>query len=77
MSWATGLYAYFIIWWLSLFVVLPFGIERDEASAHGAPKNPRLRQKVVINSILAGVLWAILYILVEFNIVSFRDLVQG
>lgn len=77
MSWATALYAYFIIWWLTLFVVLPFGIERDETSAHGAPKDPKLRQKIVINSILSGLLWAILYILIEFDIVSFRELVRG
>ncbi len=46
-----------IIWWLVLFVVLPFGIQRDENSIKGndpgAPKNPMLRKKIYLTTIIS------------------------
>ena len=29
MAWVTGAAIYFIIWWMTLFLVLPFGVRRD------------------------------------------------
>jgi predicted secreted protein len=34
MSWTLGIALYFIIWWVSLFVVLPFGVH-TQAEADG------------------------------------------
>ena len=53
MSLASALAIYFIIWWLVLFMVLPFGIRNahesgetvEEGNEPGAPVNPRLRPK--------------------------------
>lgn len=46
-----------IIWWLVLFVVLPFGIQRDENSIKGndpgAPKNPMLKKKIYLTTIIS------------------------
>ncbi len=46
-----------IIWWLVLFIVLPFGIERDENSIQGndpgAPKNPMLKRKIYLTTIIS------------------------
>jgi predicted secreted protein len=46
-----------IIWWLVLFVVLPFGIQRDENSIKGndpgAPKNPMLKKKIYFTTIIS------------------------
>ena len=30
MSVVSGLAIYFVIWWITLFMVLPFGVRRDE-----------------------------------------------
>ena len=39
-----------IIWWLVLFIVLPFGIQKDDnvkdGNDPGAPKNPMLKKKL-------------------------------
>ena len=52
---------YFIVWWVSLFAVLPLGVQnaeeagevRDAVADPGAPVEPRLRMKAVITSIVA------------------------
>lgn len=51
-------FIYIITWWLLLFCVLPFWIEHDDnrvntpANDSGAPKNPRLKKKFIINSVI-------------------------
>ncbi len=48
---------YVIIWWLVLFVVLPFGIQRDNNTISGndpgAPKNPMLKKKIFLTSVIS------------------------
>jgi len=66
MGWALGLAVYFIIWWVTLFAVLPFGIQSQhesgevvEGSDPGAPVTPRMLKRLVINTGFAAVIWAI------------------
>ncbi|MEZ5799884.1 MAG: DUF1467 family protein [Nitratireductor sp.] len=68
MSLFTAFAVYFIIWWLTLFIVLPFGIqsqaeagERLQGTDPGAPVNPRLWRKLLINTLVAGLVFAIWY----------------
>jgi predicted secreted protein len=65
VSVTTAIAIYFIIWWLALFLVLPFGVHsQHEESAFapgtdpGAPILPRIAAKLVWTTILAGVLFA-------------------
>ncbi len=64
MSWFTGIAVYFIIWWLTLFAVLPFGARSQADSGEiapgtdpGAPARPRLWLKLAVNSLVAGVVF--------------------
>jgi predicted secreted protein len=57
---------YFVIWWIALFAVLPFGIrsqiEEGEVAAGtepGAPAAPHLREKAVWTTIVAGIVLAL------------------
>ncbi len=58
----TGAVAlYFVVWWISLFGVLPFGarsqIEAGEVTAGtdpGAPAAPALREKALWTTLVAG-----------------------
>jgi predicted secreted protein len=66
MSLATGIAIYFIIWWVVLFAVLPWGVrsqmEGDEivsGSDPGAPVIPRLWWKLLWTTVVAGVVFAI------------------
>jgi len=54
MNWFTGLATFLILWWLSLFVVLPIGV-RGQAEAEavepgtepGAPTRPNMIRKAL------------------------------
>lgn len=71
MGVALNLALYFMIWFVTLFVVLPFGV-RTQAEAGdvvpgtpaSAPASPNIARIAVINTILAtvvfGIVWGIL-----------------
>lgn len=56
---------YFVIWWTTLFAVLPFGVrsqreagEVARGSDPGAPAKARLLWYVLVNSLVAGAVFA-------------------
>ena len=64
MAIATAIAIYFLIWWIVLFAVLPWGVraqgeEGAPGTDPGAPRVPRLKAKLVWTTIVAGVVWAI------------------
>lgn len=80
----TLLYAFFIyllIWWVMLFTILPIGVEKhDEAGKGfdpGAPKFANLKKKLIWNTILSGVLLAVIYVLVEIDVIQWRKWFDG
>jgi predicted secreted protein len=57
---------YFVIWWLVLFVTLPFGVrsQAEEGDEHGgtdpgAPILARMRAKLLWTTLIAAVLFAV------------------
>jgi len=78
MSWFTGLAVFGIIWWLTLFMVLPFGVKpvgtaaRGEGEDPGAPENPRIVLKMGITTVIACALFAGFYMIHETGVISFR-----
>lgn len=74
MSFLNAAFIYFLIWWVMLFTVLPWGIERhqDEGLGHdaGAPRIPGLKRKIFLNTLLSGVILAVIYILVETDVIN-------
>ena len=69
MSTTGAIAVYFIIWWLCLFVVLPFGVRNahetggavGEGHEAGAPINPMLWRKALATTILAALVFALVY----------------
>jgi predicted secreted protein len=62
----SAIAVYFIIWWLTLFVVLPFGVRSQqeagvvaEGSDPGAPSLPHIGRKLVATTLLAAVFFAL------------------
>lgn len=76
MSWVTGVAVYFVVWWISLFMVLPWGNRPDETPAPGnapsAPKKPRIWWKFGATTILAAVIWGVIYLGVTERWIDFR-----
>lgn len=69
MSLSFSLAIFFIIWWLSLFAVLPFGIRTQEEAGdvvpgthESAPARPRILRVFVINTVVALILFGIFWL---------------
>ncbi|MGH1405156.1 MAG: DUF1467 family protein [Rhodomicrobiaceae bacterium] len=81
MSLSLSIATYFIIWWLTLFMVLPFGVKTQEedgdvvpGSVESAPAVPQMLKKALITSIIAGILFAIVYSVYTYNLISVDDI---
>jgi predicted secreted protein len=48
----------------------------EEGHAPSAPERPRLKLKFLATTVIAAVVWVIVYALVEAEIVSFRDMAR-
>jgi predicted secreted protein len=67
MTLVAGIAIYFVLWWLVLFTVLPWGSssahelgeEAQAGHAASAPVNPRLVAKFVATTLIAAVLFAV------------------
>jgi predicted secreted protein len=77
ITWFTGLIMYALIWWITLFAVLPLGV-RPQAGAdastgwRGAPQRVRGARILLITTLAALVIWGGLAWLITSDIVSFR-----
>ena len=64
-----GIIVYLLLWWLVLFAVLPMRVRPvwDDDGNHargaerGAPVNPELWFKIKRTTIIAGVLWLVVF----------------
>ncbi len=76
MTWFTGLATYLVIWWVVLFLVLPFGIRNQQETGPvargtdpGAPRMGRVGRRMLVTTVGALVVWLVLVALLEFGIV--------
>jgi predicted secreted protein len=67
MQVTTVIAIYFLIWWITLFAVLPFGIRSQHEGEHyakgtdpGAPIVARIGMKLVWTTVVASIVFAIL-----------------
>jgi predicted secreted protein len=69
----TQLFMFLVIWWLTLFVVLPWGVRRTEAQEEGhdpgAPANPMLLKKALITTGIALAIWGTAFVV--FHVLGF------
>lgn len=78
MGFTTGLLVYAIIWWLVIFMVLPWGNRPIEAAdvakghAAGAPAKPHLLIKFAVTTVIATIVFAIFYWAHAQGVVSIR-----
>ena len=81
MGIATGIAIYFLIWWVVLFAVLPWGVraQGDEAvpgSDPGAPQAARIWMRLLWTTVTATVVFAALVFVHLNGLVSLDDLAR-
>jgi len=82
VSWTTAAAIYVLIWWLTLFTVLPFGVRnasesgQDVEAGHdpGAPMVPALKSKLIWTTIVATLVFAICWAIYVTRLVTLDDL---
>ncbi|WP_029040005.1 DUF1467 family protein [Cucumibacter marinus] len=69
MNLTTAIALYFVLWWICLFITLPWGNrsqaehgERHQGTDPGAPVVTRLRLKLAATTVIAGVLLGVMYL---------------
>ena len=76
MGWISGTLVYVIIWWLVLFMVLPWGNRPpdvvEEGHATSAPENPRLWHKGGVTTVIAAVVFIVIFLVAEAVLINFR-----
>ena len=77
MGWFTGIVVYFLVWWVTLFAILPLWVRPaepdDPGHPAGAPQRPRLLLKAAVTSLVAAVIWLGIYVVVSSPWFSFRE----
>ena len=82
MSVTTAIAIYFLIWWITLFAVLPFGVrapgegEMAPGTDPGAPVAARIFMKLIWNTVVSGVIFALCYWVYTYRLVTLEDLVR-
>jgi predicted secreted protein len=82
MKWTSAIAIYFIIWWVTLFAVLPFGVKNaseagervDEGNDAGAPTIHGLKWKALVTTVVATLVYVGVYWLLTNNILETLDL---
>jgi predicted secreted protein len=81
MSLPTAIAIYFVIWWIVLFAVLPWGVRSQQESGTvapgtdpGAPTIPNLKRKLVWTTIVAAVVFALWYVVYVYRLIALDDL---
>ena len=77
MAWVTGIVVYVLVWWITLFAVLPLWVTPaepdDPGHAAGAPQRPRMLLKMAITTVVSALIWLAIYLLVRSPWLSFRE----
>lgn len=76
MDWLGVGVIYVIVWWLILFMVLPFGAhppdEVEPGTAPSAPARPRIVIKLLVTTGLAALATALVVWLIDSGLVQLR-----
>ena len=74
----TATAVFVVVWWLVLFITLPFGVKRTEESdlepgqEPGAPAKPMMWRKMLVTTVITIALWILFYYLSKTGLISFR-----
>lgn len=83
VSVTTAIAIFFLIWWVTLFAILPFGVRsQEEAGAiapgtdPGAPIFARVWMKLLWTTITASVLFTLFFVAYYYQLVTLQGLAK-
>ncbi|MGA8820404.1 MAG: DUF1467 family protein [Xanthobacteraceae bacterium] len=83
MSTTTAAAIFFLIWWVTLFAVLPWGVRSQQESGEvvpgtdpGAPLVPRLGRKLIWTTLVTCVVFGVLYVVFTDQLVTLDQILK-
>jgi len=81
MTTTTAVAIFFLIWWVVLFAVLPWGVRSQHEGGEvapgtdpGAPILPKLGRKLIWTTVVAGAIFAAFYVVYADRLISLDSL---
>ena len=75
MGIVSGVVVFILLWWWVFFMTLPFGVKTPDSveigHATSAPEKPMLWRKAIIATIIASILFAIVFWVIASGFLSF------
>ena len=68
-----ALSTYFVVWWTTLFAILPLGVQSHHQAGvevpgggePGSPVDPKLKRKFITTTWVSAIVWVVLAVLVR------------
>lgn len=77
MDWVMAAAVYVFIWWIVLFAVLPFGVRTQDEEGSvvpgtpgSAPANVRIVRILLINTLVATIVFALVYSAIVYKVIT-------
>ena len=74
----TSIIVYLLVFWTTLFLILPWGNRASDTPETGmagsAPANPRIKQKFLITFIISTIIWLIISTLIYLGVIDFYEI---
>jgi len=77
MNLPLGIALFFLIWWVVLFAVLPFGLRTQEeggevvpGTPESAPASPKLLRLFALNTVVAAVVFGCVWFVIDSGLVT-------
>lgn len=81
MAITSAIVLFAVIWFMLFLMILPMRLKTQGENGDvvpgtpaSAPENPEIKRKVMITTLIAFVLWAIIASLIVFEIVTAKDI---
>lgn len=78
MDIVSGVVVYILLWWWVFLMTLPFGVKSPEiietGHATSAPERPLIWRKVGVATIIAAILFSIVFMVIDSGIISLDKL---
>ncbi|MBT6414881.1 DUF1467 family protein [Candidatus Puniceispirillum sp.] len=78
MDIVSGVVVYILLWWWVFLMTLPFGVKSPETIETGhatsAPERPLIWRKVGAATIIAAILFSIVFMIIDSGIISLDKL---
>lgn len=83
MSTTTAAAVFFLIWWVTLFAVLPWGVRSQQESGEiqigtdpGAPTKALMFRKLIWTTLIAAAIFAVFYVLQATDVISLEKVIR-